>query len=171
MILLTARGFDNLMRLGETAHTSPPAPLHSVERGVRGGGRGEVPGTIALAHPPRFGVPTVISLALLAGLIGYNLTYYLPGQLRLYHGYNYVSGIKVDAVEAAGVHHAVVFANVGKPYEWWEYGEVFSANDPLLQGDVIYARDLGEVEDRKLLTDFPGRTYYRLDGAKLTSLQ
>jgi hypothetical protein len=46
---------------------------------------------------------------------------------------------------------------------------VFSANDPLLQGDVIYARDLGDAQDRKLLPDFPGRSYYRLQGTTLTA--
>jgi hypothetical protein len=145
LVLLTARGFDVLM----SAPVSSP-----LDR--------EKPNTEPIA--------AVAAFVLLAGLIGYNLSFYLPGQLRLYHGYNYVSRLKLDAVAAAGIHHAVVFANVGKQYEWWEYGEVFSANDPLLQGDVIYARDLGDAEDRQLLLDFPGRAYYRLDGTTLTRL-
>jgi hypothetical protein len=109
-------------------------------------------------------------VAAVVGLISYNVNYYLPGQWNLYHGYNYVSHKKIDTVTAAGVHNALVFANVGLPYEWWEYGEVFSANDPLLQGDVVYARDLGDAVDRKLLADFPGRSVYRLVGTDLQPL-
>ncbi|HLH73769.1 MAG TPA: glycosyltransferase family 39 protein, partial [Chloroflexota bacterium] len=107
----------------------------------------------------------------LAALIAFNFLYYFPGQWELYHGYNYVNHSKLDAVQAAGIHHAVVFADVGPWYAWWEYGMVFSANDPLLQGDVIFARDLGIEKDHELEADYPGRSFYRLDGTTITPLE
>jgi 4-amino-4-deoxy-L-arabinose transferase-like glycosyltransferase len=161
MILLTARGFDTLMAAGRI----PEVKFQNPEDG-----NGTVSSRPFLVTQAWGALPVAASAVLLVGLIAYNATYYLPGQLRLYHGYNYVSRTKIDAVEAAGIHNAVVFTNVGKPYEWWEYGEVFSANDPLLQGDIIYARDLGDTENRKLLADFPGRSFYQLDGTTLTKL-
>jgi hypothetical protein len=163
LILLTARGFDELWGFGVAGARN----LQSVGFAVGE----ERPLDPAIVHAEVRRGPSAAAgaaVVLLAGLIGYNVSFYLPGQLRLYHGYNYVSRVKLDAVGAAGIHHAVVFANVGKQYEWWEYGEVFSANDPFLQGDIIYARDLGDAEDRLLLPDFPGRAFYRLDGTQLT---
>lgn len=112
-------------------------------------------------------VTPLLSFGLVVALVAYNAIYYFPGQWQLYHGYNYVNHRKLDAVEQAGLHHALVFAEVGQSWEWWEYGMVFSANDPLLQGDVIFARDLGPAEDRRLLADFPGRSVYRLVGTRL----
>jgi hypothetical protein len=146
LILLTARGIETAAELAGVAF-SPS----------RGRSR------------PLVIAPALVSAAV-AGLLVYNVGYYLPGQFELYHGYNYVSHKKIGAVSAAGVHNALVFANVGKPYEWWEYGEVFSANDPMLQGDVIYARDLGDAADRKLVAEFPDRATFRLDGTTLHPL-
>ncbi|HLZ07982.1 MAG TPA: hypothetical protein VKT80_05295, partial [Chloroflexota bacterium] len=146
LLLLTARGIDTAVEL---AGGDPVAP----ERPRR-----------------RSSVAQIAIVCAVVGLIAYNVGYYLPGQWNLYHGYNYVSRKKIDAVEQAGLHNALVFTNVGLPYEWWEYGEVFSANDPLLQGDVVYARDFGNVVDRQLLRDFPGRSVYRLNGVDLRPL-
>lgn len=112
-------------------------------------------------------IAPVLAYGFVALLVAFNFAYYFPGQWQLYHGYNYVNHSKLDAVERAGIHHAVVFADVGQSYEWWEYGMVFSANDPLLRGDVIFARDLGVAEDRKLMAEFPGRSFYRLSGTDL----
>ncbi len=151
LILLTARGFDVLLGFGTTSSVDEP-------------------GAVLQARNEHRAVSGAV-FALIAALIAFNVVLYLPGQLRLYHGYNYVSAAKLDAVQASGIHNAVVFADVGNQYEWWEYGMVFPANDPLLQGDVIYARDLGDAEDRKLVADFPGRTFYRLTGTVLTAFR
>ena len=107
---------------------------------------------------------------LLALLIGYNLYYYMPVQIQLYKGYNYVNAGPIDAVKKAGIHNALVFTYVGQWYEWWNYGMVFSSNSPLLDGDVVYARDLGDAADRQLMALYPGRSYYRLQGTTLTPL-
>ncbi len=151
LILLTARGVDvalDLARTRRSVSSSEPS---------------------AIVHQRLLLAPAAVGLLVL-GLIGFNLQFYLPGQWALYHGYNYVSHAKLDVVAAADIHHAVVFASTGQWYEWWEYGDVFSANDPLLQGDVIFARDLGDTADQQLVADFPGRSFYRLNGTTLMSL-
>ena len=58
----------------------------------------------------------------------------------------------------------------GPSYAWWFYGSVFSANDPLLQGDVIYARDLGADADQQVEQEFPTRSAYLLKDGQITLL-
>jgi hypothetical protein len=140
--LLTARGFEELYRL----------PLRL--------GLGASPDRLAALL-----LPTL----LLALLFPYNLEAYWPSQLPLYHGYNFTSAGSLDAVKNAHVHHALVFVVSNPPTQWWSYGAVFPANSPLLDGDVIYARDLG-AQNKVLATDFPGRATYRLNGTILTRI-
>jgi hypothetical protein len=111
--------------------------------------------------------------ALAAGLAGLllavNVGFYLPVQLASLRGYNYVSHKKLDAVERAGIEDAVVFVDTGRPNEWWEYGMVFSANSPWLDTDVVYARDLGPLNER-LIARHPERSFYRLEGTTLSRI-
>ncbi|MGH2457478.1 MAG: glycosyltransferase family 39 protein, partial [Chloroflexota bacterium] len=158
LVLLTARGIDVLLEIGR--------------RGPRGAGERPRPEDRLLTRGRGAGwIAPLAVCAVTVCLIGFNVAFYFPGQWQLYHGYNYVNHSKLDAVAKAGIHHALVFADVGQSFEWWEYGMVFSANDPLLEGDVIYARDLGAANDLKVTRDFPGRTSYRLDGTALTPLR
>lgn len=110
-------------------------------------------------------VPTLLGAALLI----YNLRVYLPAQVPIYHGYNFSSAASIDAVQRAGIHHALIFVASNPPGQWWSYGEVFSSNSPLLDTDVVYARDLGR-SDRNLIRLYPGRHYYRLVNTQLTRL-
>lgn len=107
---------------------------------------------------------------LVALLIGGNLVAYLPRQVDLHRGYNHVDGKRQAIVRQAGLHQALVFVPTSEPAAWWEYGSVFSANDPLLEADVIYARDLGPDTNRRTAAAFPDRTAYLLAGGRLTSL-
>lgn len=142
LILLTARGFQELSRW----------PLRALFLG-------EVDRLAAFVGPA----------ALAVVLLGYNLTVYLPSQLPVYRGYNFVSGASLQAVRKANIHHALIFVVSHPTDEWWSYGEVFSANDPLLRGDILYARDRG-VADRALIHLYPGRRAYRLDVTTLSLL-
>lgn len=108
--------------------------------------------------------------AVLVLLVGGNLAVNLPQQVELHRGYNYVDGHRLAIVREAGIHRALVFVPTSDPLAWWEYGSVFSANDPLLQADVIYARDLGPVVNRRTMEAFPERTPYRLDNNRLVRL-
>jgi hypothetical protein len=110
-----------------------------------------------------------VPAAVLALLVAYNLSVYLPAQIPVYHGYNYTSAASINAVRRANIHHALVFVVSTPAYEWWSYGSVFSSNSPLLDGDVVYARDQGSA-DRQLMRAYPGRSYYRLNSTTLTRL-
>lgn len=140
--LLTARGLEELYRW----------PLRL--RLTRGHDR-----IAALATPA----------AILALLVSYNASVYLPAQIPLYRGYNYTSAASIRAVERAGIHHALIFVVSTPPDEWWSYGAVFSSNSPMLNGDIVYARDEGS-SNRLLMKEYPGRTYYRLENVTLTRL-
>jgi hypothetical protein len=94
---------------------------------------------------------------------------YLPAQISIYRGYNYTSAASIDAVQRAAIHHALIFVVSRPAGEWWSYGAVFSSNSPLLDGDIVYARDAGST-DRELMRVYPGRSYYRLDYTTLTHL-
>lgn len=97
----------------------------------------------------------------------YDLTVYLPAQVPLYQHYDYMSSGPIQAVQHADLHHALVFV-VTRP-EQWSYGEVFPGNSPLLNGDIIYARDRGQA-DSVLMGRYSGWRYYLLDGTRLTRL-
>jgi 4-amino-4-deoxy-L-arabinose transferase-like glycosyltransferase len=107
---------------------------------------------------------------LLASFLAYNLAVYLPAQLPMYRGYNFVDASSLQAVARAHIHHALIFVDSNPPGEWWSYGSVFSANSPTLDGDIVYARDLG-ARNVQLMHRYPGREYYRLNGATLTRIQ
>lgn len=109
-----------------------------------------------------------LPVILLSALLVFNLRFYLPAQIPLYQGYNFSSAAELHTVQNAGIHHAIVF--VASPdNKWTDYGNVFFANDPRLNGDIIYARDEGP-DDSLLFRYFPGRTHYRLEGTTLTRL-
>lgn len=113
---------------------------------------------------------TVFPAILLGALLAYNLTFYFPIQIPLYQDYNYSSDAELRAVAHARIQHALVFVVTQPNYAWWAYGDVFFANDPLLRGDVIYARDNGTL-DPLLYPYFPGRAHYRLNGTTITAIR
>src|SRR5207249_3903184 len=82
--------------------------------------------------------------------------------------YNFVDGGRLATVAAAGIHRAIVFVPTSDWYAWWDYGSVFSANDPLLRGDVIFARDLGPDGNARTLAAFPDRSGFLLANGSLT---
>jgi len=69
----------------------------------------------------------------------------------------------LKAVEERGIRKAIVFVRSN-------YGSVFTANPPLLNGDIIYARDLFE-KNYLLMNEFPGYAYYLADGREVRVLE
>jgi hypothetical protein len=96
----------------------------------------------------------------------YALTQTLPAQAHFYTDYNDISAEPVQQVENAHLTNAIVFVALEQSRPDRDYGKVFFANDPLLQGDVIYARDLGKANNEYLVSRLPGRVpyYLPLDG-------
>jgi hypothetical protein len=95
----------------------------------------------------------------------------MPTQLRIYKGYNFTNADSINAVKEAGIHHALVFVDCGEDWEWWNYGAVFPQNSPTLDSDIVYARDLGWRENRKLMALYPDRKYYTLRGIELREIK
>jgi hypothetical protein len=132
-------------------------------------------GRLPLRLWPRFGLLQDVELAafapviLVLALLIYNLRFYLPAQIPLYDNYNYSSDAELQTVARAHIHHALVLVVTTSPVFWPSYGNVFFANDPLLRGDIIYARDEG-AQNSILYRAFPGRAHYRLVGTTLTRI-
>ncbi len=111
----------------------------------------------------------IVVYGFLGVMVLHNLALYLPQQWIIHHGYNYVNRGSVHTVQEHSLTNAIVFTEVGQWFEWWNYGEVFSSNSPLLEGDVIYARDLGE-SNRILMDEYPDRNFYSLADGVLTEI-
>jgi hypothetical protein len=116
------------------------------------------------AGPSRVGRALAVGLPALVvgGLVLCNLAQFFPRQVRAYTGYNGIDGSSLRRVAEARVDHALVFVALQPAYPNRDYGKVFFANDPLLRGPVVYARDLGAEENRALAAAFPDRTPYYL---------
>lgn len=99
-------------------------------------------------------------LFMLLLLIMGNIVLYLPAQFKLHQGYNFISRAGLDLVTTQAATPALVFIT-GDNSLWWEYGQFFSGNTPWLDGEIIYARDLGDAANRQLIELYPERHIYR----------
>ena len=109
-------------------------------------------------------VKAVAALSLLLCLT-ITLFYHVPSLVR-YYSNDFYSSFNADvlkAVKKAKITNAIVFVRTSF------FGGVLPANSPLLDGDVIYARDLGE-RNRLLIEYYPNREYYRAEGATIWKL-
>jgi Dolichyl-phosphate-mannose-protein mannosyltransferase len=117
----------------------------------------------------------VMAVAFVFGLVGNTFDGWVLGRRSLYpqmtfvprdvgelRGFNHTDARLLRLAEARGVHRSVVF--VRECPDWWCYGSVFWTNSPALEGDIVWARDLGRKSDAKLLAaSFPGRSAYVAD--------
>lgn len=103
-------------------------------------------------------------------LVGGNLILYLPGQIAAHRGFNFVDGQPRAQVEAEIEGKALVFIE-NEAANWWEYGRFFSGNTPWLNGRIVYARDLGDEANKRLLPYFPDYTSYRWRDGQLFPLE
>ena len=127
-----------------------------------------LPQISALRLPSVPFVAFVAPTALLVVLFAFDLGLYLPALTARVTVWRSQDAAAVDAVTRAHVHNAVIF-QVQNGNWWWPYGGVFPQNSPLLNGDIVWARDEG-VGDQRLMRLYPGRYYYRLVDSKLTRL-
>ena len=100
-------------------------------------------------------------------LLLHNLLVYLPAAVIETRDFNYVDGDLQRTVAAEVTRPALVFVG-GEPLEWWHYGSFFSGNTPWLDGEIIYARDLGDAKNQNLMADYPDYIPYRFNGALRT---
>ena len=112
------------------------------------------------------GVAAVIVGVLVLG----NLLLYLPGQVPVYADFNNIRGKPLERVNAAGLTNALVFVEDDPDWHWWKYGALFIGNSPWLDGEVIYARDLGPDVNRQLMEVYPTRKAYLFDGVRVRAV-
>ena len=105
-----------------------------------------------------------------AALFAVNLVGYMPELVLAYREYNGVSRAGLRTVQEAGLDQAVVFVTSDYP-DWQSYGEVFLANGPFLDRGVIYARDLGQTENWRLMTRYAERRGWLLRDLQLTEIR
>lgn len=73
-------------------------------------------------------------------------------------------------VEQTGLENAVVFVTFDWP-NWQAYGSVFPANSPHLDRGILCARDLGEIENWRLMTRYAEQRWWLLRDGQLTELR
>ena len=89
----------------------------------------------------------------------------MPASVKFYRNAFYRNGSKTDLLDMVyrdNITNAIVFVDPNM------YTNVFRANSPTLDGEVIYARNLGE-RNRLLMEYYPNRKYY-LAGSSLKVL-
>jgi hypothetical protein len=192
LALLTARGATLLARadgsipaereafkgvpLSEAGPNGPAAGEAS--RGLSGSGlptSGQVGGSRPErqqeAGTDRGGLTSAPLVAgLVAALFAVNVVGYLPDLVLSYRDYNDVSPAARKVVQEAGLEKAVVFVKSDWP-DWQSYGELFLENSPLLDGRVIYVRDLGDAENWRIMARYPDWRWWQLRDLQLTEIR
>jgi hypothetical protein len=134
---------------------------------------------LPVIRPGLSSVPAVVVLVL--ALFAIDLVGYLPELVLAYRDYNGISPAGLQAAQAglqvndeAGQQPtqqpALVFVSSDWP-DWQSYGELFLANGPFLNGNVIFARDLGETENWRLEMRYPDSRWWLLKDGQLTEIR
>jgi hypothetical protein len=79
-----------------------------------------------------------------------------------------ISRRDANAIAAAGPHNALIF--VHSDY-WTAYASFSWLNALTLDGDVIYAKDRGPVENAQVIGDYPGRAVYYYERGRQPALR
>lgn len=66
---------------------------------------------------------------------------------------------------------AILFIDITDKNNWWEYGRYFTSNTPWLDGPIIYARDLGDQMNRRLMARYPYYQAYSVSGDQISPLR
>lgn len=106
----------------------------------------------------------LMTFVVVVAFFAFGYTANIPALTRIYGNHYWNVGPRsLNIVKKAGIRHAVVFTRAS-------YGEVFPANLPLLDGDIIFVMDRG-AENRRLMELFKGYEYYRLTQAELVRIE
>lgn len=95
---------------------------------------------------------------------------YVPQNLYDLNHFNSIRPVTQTLVEDRHISNALVFvgSGEGRAHQWWHYGSVFHENNPTFNGDVVYAKDLGDEKNRELMKLYPGRSYFLCNYNKKT---
>jgi hypothetical protein len=86
---------------------------------------------------------------------------YVPRTISELKDFNSANPGLLEAADRQHLHNALVL--VGDCPHWWCYGTVFWTNSPDLNGDIVYARDLGPEKNASLIASYAGRSVYIAD--------
>jgi hypothetical protein len=86
---------------------------------------------------------------------------FTPRKIKELEGFNSTDARLLDAASDMNLHDALIL--VEPCPQWWCYGSVFWANNVTLDGDVVWAKRLGDENDVKLLEHYKGRKLYVAD--------
>lgn len=111
-----------------------------------------------------------LTAVLIAALIIGNLSLYLPNALTDLKNFNFIGRESLTLVESSVQKPALIFVKE-RTADWWEYGNYFNGNTPWLDGQIIYARDLGDRENARLQELYPERVPYRLTPGEPITLE
>lgn len=104
----------------------------------------------------------LVPAGLLAIFSVYTVTQTLPLQIAAYTDYNNVSTQPLAEVQRAGLTNALVFVAIDPKQRNRDFGKVAFANDPFLEGSVIYVRDMGLEANTFFAGRYNGRKAYWL---------
>ncbi|MBV9174678.1 MAG: hypothetical protein JOZ81_31840 [Chloroflexi bacterium] len=84
----------------------------------------------------------------------------IPGNVHALRGFNGNDARILEALAPLGLHHAVVVVgdDCGRAQC---YESIFPQNDPLLESDLVFARDRGPAAFDELRARYPDRPFYR----------
>ncbi len=85
--------------------------------------------------------------------------FFSPLSLIKLKGFNFTDSRISKKIEKQNIHNAVIFVKDCSG-NWWCYGSVFWRNNPQLNSDIIYAKDLGEEKNNMLGRYYPSRFLY-----------
>jgi hypothetical protein len=91
---------------------------------------------------------------------------FVPRTVSELEDFNSANPGLLEAADSQDLHNALVL--VGDCPHWWCYGTVFWTNSPDLDGDIVYARDLGPEKNAALIASYAGRSVYIADYGQAT---
>jgi len=106
----------------------------------------------------------------LVALVAFNVSMYLPQQVGEFRGYLGVNGRRATLIRDAGIDRGLVFVRDEPRGSWQPYASVFWLNSPRLDGSIVFAKDRGPEENRRLQAAMPERQSYLLTQSALTPL-
>jgi 4-amino-4-deoxy-L-arabinose transferase-like glycosyltransferase len=147
LLLLAARGIDLTAR----------AMSHMARRLYGISGR-HVPAIgLSLARVPLY-------LALV-GLILFNTFSYLPPHLNAFRGKSGITATPLQVARRAGLHDAIVF--IPGSTHWYDFAVYFSANNPTLDSEVVYAIYRTPQQAHAVRALYPERRCYLQEETRL----
>jgi hypothetical protein len=105
-----------------------------------------------------------LTRAVLPAFLVWSLAFQILPRFETGRGLYGISRENIAATSA--LHNALVFIRIRS---WTDYASFSWLNSPLLDGDVIFARDTGSDRNAQIIKEFPGReVYYYSPGGALT---